>query len=86
MEARVLGEEGEAHLLHVRCRTCSNAVLALVLVTHAGVSSVGLVTDLSYDDVVKFRHGERVNLDQVIGIHEALESGELMEHLLHENH
>lgn len=84
MEARVLGEDGEAHLLHVRCRTCSNAVLALVLVTKSGVSSVGLVTDLSYDDVVKFRVSDRVSIDDVIGVHSSL-SGGMLEEILWEH-
>lgn len=78
MEARVLGEDGETHLLHVRCRSCSNAILALVLVTKAGVSSVGLVTDLSYDDVVKFKAEGRVSVDDILDVHRALESGDLL--------
>ena len=85
MEARVLGEDGEAHLLHVRCRACSNAVLALVLVTKAGVSSIGLVTDLSYDDVVKFRQGGRVVTDDVIDVHTSLSDGTFEEFLWERN-
>ena len=76
MEARVLGEEGETHLLHVRCRSCSNAMLALVLVTKAGVSSVGLVTDLSYDDVVRFQSSPKVSVDDVLDLHKMLENGD----------
>lgn len=76
MEARVLGEEGETHLLHVRCRSCSNAMLALVLVTKAGVSSVGLVTDLSYDDVVRFQSSPKVSVDDVLDLHKMLKNGE----------
>ncbi len=78
MEARVLGEDGETHLLHVRCRSCANAILALVLVTKTGVSSVGLVTDLSYDDVVKFKAEGNVSIDDVLAVHGALESADLL--------
>lgn len=79
MEARVLGENGETHLLHVRCKNCGNALLALVLVTKSGVSSVGLVTDLSYDDVMKFQAGQKVSVDDVLAVHDSLESGALVE-------
>lgn len=79
MEAQILGEDGDAHLLHVRCRTCSNAILALVLVTKAGISSVGLVTDLSYEDVLKFRSGGRLSVDDVIAVHESLGNKEFLE-------
>ena len=81
MEARVLGEDGETHLLHVRCKSCANAILALVLVTKAGVSSVGLVTDLSYEDVVKFQSQGKVSIDDVLGVHQMMESPELLKEM-----
>ena len=78
MEARVLGENGETSLVHVRCKSCSNAMLALVLLTKAGVSSVGLVTDLTYDDVVKFKEDGKVSIDDVLRVHASLASGEML--------
>lgn len=79
MEARVLSVSGETSLVHVRCKGCQNAMLALVLTTQAGVSSVGLVTDLTYDDVVKFREEGRVSIDDVVAVHQSLTNGKLME-------
>ena len=73
MEARVLGEKEDGHLLHIRCKKCWNSILALVLVSNAGVSSVGLITDLTYDDVRKFSGRETaVTTDDVIAIHQML--------------
>jgi hypothetical protein len=75
MEAKVLGEKEDGHLLHIRCKKCWNSILALVLVSSVGVSSVGLVTDLTFEDVVRFREMPReVTVDDVITIHELLES------------
>ncbi|MBI4598852.1 hypothetical protein HY734_01495 [Candidatus Uhrbacteria bacterium] len=68
-QARVVGNDGETHLLHMRCRKCANAVLALVLVNQAGMTSVGLVTDLTYDDVVRFRTAKRLSTDDVLQAH-----------------
>lgn len=74
MEARVLGEKEDGHLLHIRCKKCWNSILALVLVSNVGVSSVGLVTDLTYEDVVKFREAPtEVTVDDVIAVHALLE-------------
>ncbi len=73
MEARILGEKGETSLVHVKCQACKNAMLALILVSKAGVSSVGLVTDLSFEDVVKFRKKNRISIDDVLAFHESLE-------------
>ena len=75
MEARILGEKEDGHLLHIRCKKCWNSILALVMVSNVGVSSVGLVTDLTFDDVVRFRQAPaEVTVDDVLSIHELLEN------------
>ena len=73
MEAKLLGEDGETKLLHVQCRKCQHAILALVLLNQVGASSVGLLTDLSYEDVMKFRSNPSVSVDDILRIHTALE-------------
>ncbi len=73
MHARVLGKDGETHLLHVQCKKCRNSILALVLVNQVGASSVGLLTDLTYEDVVRFKLNNQVSIDDVIDVHEFLE-------------
>jgi len=70
--AHVLGEKKDSHLLHITCGRCSNAILALVLITSVGVSSVGLVTDLDHDEVDAFRRAEPVSTDDVIETHSLL--------------
>ncbi|MEK7615483.1 MAG: hypothetical protein AAB431_03820 [Patescibacteria group bacterium] len=74
MEAKMLGEDGETRLLHVQCRKCQNSLLALVLVNHVGASSVGLLTDLSYEDVLKFQADRHVTINDVIDIHKVMEN------------
>ncbi|MBI4133411.1 hypothetical protein HY478_02245 [Candidatus Uhrbacteria bacterium] len=76
MEAQLVGEEDNSHLLHITCRKCANSMLALVLISPAGVSSVGLITDLSYNDVVKFKRASEVAVDDVLEAHAALEDEE----------
>ncbi|MDO8463384.1 MAG: hypothetical protein Q7S96_03900 [bacterium] len=76
MEARVVDERDDKHLMHIRCKKCAHSILALVLTTGMGVSSMGLLTDLTFDDVVKFRNAEPVTLDDVIAFHHLLEKKE----------
>lgn len=71
-QARVLGETDESHLLHIECGKCANAIIALVLISAVGVSSVGLLTDLCYDEVHRFKTFAPITTDNVIDIHEAL--------------
>ncbi len=46
--------------------------MALVLTGGVGVSSVGLVTDLTGDEVLKFRRHDNIQTDDVLSFHQAL--------------
>lgn len=76
MEARVIDERDDKHLMHIRCKKCAHAILALVLTSGMGVSSMGLLTDLTVDDVMKFRNAEAITVDDVIAFHQLLEKRE----------
>ena len=71
-ELKILEERQEAQLVYIQCRKCRSSVLAVVLASQLGVSSVGLVTDLSGDDVLKFRRQPVVSGDDVLDLHEAI--------------
>lgn len=71
--ARVLGEKEDSHLLHIECGNCANAIIALVLISSVGVSSVGLVTDLRFDEVARYKHVPPVTTDDVIEAHHMLQ-------------
>lgn len=73
--AQVLGEKEDSHLLHIQCGQCSNAIIALVLISSAGISSIGLVTDLIFDEVDRFKKTESVTTDDVIEMHDLLQDG-----------
>ncbi len=72
MEASVILERDDSHLVHVQCRKGSNAILALVLVSPVGIMSQGMVTDLTVEDVMRFREGAEVSMDDAIGTHKLL--------------
>ena len=66
---RPLGGEGETRLVHVSCRRCRAASLALVLSRGEEERSVGIVTDLSHEDVRRVCRARRVSVDDVIEAH-----------------
>lgn len=70
LEAKVLGTRGETRSLHLTCHNCNNSLLALVLISGEVASSVGVLTDLSFEDTLKFRGASEVGLDDVLEIHE----------------
>lgn len=69
-QARVLSDREDTRLIHATCRKCGSATLALVIGNDAGGSTVGLVTDLSHEDVLRFHRETRVSTDDVIEAHE----------------
>lgn len=77
-EAKVLGEKEDSHLLHIQCGNCSNAIIALVLISSVGVSSVGLVTDLGFNEVNRFKEAPAVSTDDVIEMHHLLKDEDLL--------
>lgn len=69
LRARVLEERGDAHLLHIQCSSCGSSVVALLFNSMAGPTSIGLVTDLTSDDVLRFKDQANITVDEVIDLH-----------------
>lgn len=68
-QTRILEEREDAHLIYLQCRKCGSAVVAVVLTGLFGVSSIGVVTDLTSDDVLRFKEAEAVTADDVLDAH-----------------
>lgn len=71
-EAKILEEREDAYLIHLKCRRCSSSVVALVVANVLGVTSVGLITDLASDEVLKFKNTAPIGVDEVIATHQLL--------------
>lgn len=69
----IIQESNHAELLHVRCRTCQSSLVTLLFSTGPLISSIGLMTDLSQEDVVKFQLAEEVSEDDVFTLHRWLQ-------------
>jgi hypothetical protein len=76
-ETKLLGAKHDSRLMHVQCSNCVSAILALMLVSSAGVSSVGLITDLGFEEVDRFKDAAPVSTDDVIDTHSLLGDDQL---------
>ena len=72
LEAKILNEGDNAHLVYIKCDSCQSAILAVIMANNMGLSSVGLITDLTGDDVVKFKNASAISYDDVIDAHQFL--------------
>lgn len=82
MDARVLEEQEGASLVYIRCRNCQSSILAVVMTNQMGVSSVGLLTDLSPEEVLKYRQGTDVTEDDTLAMYQLLQKSQTMVELL----
>lgn len=74
-QAQILDEQHGRHLLHIQCERCGNAVLALLMTGAHGMSTVGMVTDLTGEDALRYKDALGVSPDDVIATHEMLLAG-----------
>jgi hypothetical protein len=73
-QIKLLNENDVSHLLHIQCRKCKSCIIVLITSGPQGVMSMGLLTDLKSDEVLKFSKGQSISADDVLDIHELLES------------
>ncbi len=71
-QASVLEQKEDAHLVYVKCEQCGSAIIALVVTGLMGISSVGLVTDLTEKDIRKFQNASAVTSDDILDFHHGL--------------
>lgn len=75
-QAKIVEERGEANLVHITCPHCSNSVLAVIVVSNLGMSSVGMLTDLDEKDAKRLRNKQSVSEDELLGFHTLLKSNQ----------
>src|SRR3990167_8528966 len=71
-EAKILDDNDGAKLVYIKCKKCYTSVVAVVIQNALGMSSVGVITDLTSNDVLKFRQTQDISTDDVLNIHEFL--------------
>ena len=81
-QVAVLEAAGHNHLVHLTCGACHNALLALVVVSALGMSSIGVMTDLTAEDADRFRLEPPVSEEDVLSFHQVLQHTPSLETLL----
>jgi hypothetical protein len=68
----VIGDNGRTQLLHTACTRCGSSVIVLLVMNDLGLRSVGFLTDLTGEDVFRFKGMERLSSDDVLDVHRFL--------------
>jgi len=77
-EAKILEQKDGAHLIHIECRACHSSIVAVVITGGIGISSVGLITDLTSQDVLRFKNHDSVDGDHVIEAYALTQRSDLL--------
>ena len=72
-DAYIIDEQAGIYLLHTECKNCGSSIVATLVAGRHAVSSMGLVTDLTSDDVNRFKDAGEISCDDVIDFHACLQ-------------
>ncbi|MBP9760994.1 MAG: hypothetical protein KBD15_02000 [Candidatus Magasanikbacteria bacterium] len=72
----VIEELPGTQLLHVTCEGCQHAVLTFVMTNQLGTSAIGMLTDLTKEDMPRLRESSYISEDDVLSFHEMLHTTE----------
>ncbi len=64
--ARLFAQRQSANLVHINCVYCRSSLIAMIMVLGQGLSSVGMVTDLSFEDARRLHNVEPISLDEIL--------------------
>jgi hypothetical protein len=71
-QASIVEEKEEAQLVHIQCRKCQSSIVALIVNGQLGMTSVGLITDLTSADVERFKDAHPVTEQFVLDAYQQL--------------
>lgn len=64
--AYLFAEESAAQFVHITCNHCQSYFVAMILMLGQGLSSVGMITDLSLEDVKRLYKTSAITLDEAL--------------------
>ena len=70
---RVIEERSAMRLMHMSCGECQTAILAMVMASDLGMSTVGVLTDLSANDAERILGTDVFSEDDVLAFYSFIE-------------
>jgi len=85
-DIKVIKEDPEAHLLHVRCKHCSGSLLVQVSFGEFGAHVLGILTDLNSQEASRFVEKGALTADEMIEIHSLINSNNFINKIMDPQH
>ncbi len=80
--AELFATEDQASLVHLTCEQCHSYFIAMIVAVGHGLSSVGMVTDLSAGDAKRLYRRAPIALNEALEGYELLQNSERFNSLL----
>jgi len=77
-QAKLYAKHENANLVHISCLKCQSNFIAMVLVMGQGLSTIGMVSDLVFEDAKRLHGVSAIELDEVIEAHKFFEEENLL--------
>lgn len=74
VSAKIIEENEEAQLIYIKCPHCSGSLVALILSSGPLVSSIGLVTDLNDEDIIRLKNNKIIIEEDILSLHQNLKN------------
>jgi len=65
-KARLFAKKESANLIHITCGACASNFIAMIVTMGQAISSVGVITDLNFEDAKKIYKTHPVSVDEII--------------------
>jgi len=73
---RLFLDKQAIHLVHITCGYCQSYFLAIVMELGRGISTIGVVTDLSFADIKRLHNQGSITIDEAIEGYEFIEQND----------
>ena len=80
--AKIFAHNETASLVHSTCGGCGSGFVAMVVLLGHGLSSVGMVTDLSYADAERLQTAAPITVDEMIEAYQFMQREHSLEEAL----
>lgn len=80
---KILAEREQNLLTYIDCSQCGGAIVSILTISPMGLSALGLLTDLSSEEVLDADSRQSVTSDEVLDFHAALDQDEPLHLDLH---
>lgn len=81
-KAQLFAANETASLIHIACQKCQSYFVAMIVMVGHGLSSVGMVTDLSFDDICRLYKTEPITTDEMIKGYQAINNKHFLQTLI----